>query len=111
MKNKYRLWDIEHKHWETAYGIMMSQSGELYHGSLNVTDKYNFSWSTKLHDKNGKEIWEGDILRDQDDECHGVVKWRDITARFIVETETGWFPIDKFCKVLGNIYENPELLK
>ena len=62
---------------------------------------------TGLLDKNGKEIYEGDILEfydgDRKDEVvfeQGFFRYKDdCTPIFQVE-----------CEVIGNIYENPELL-
>lgn len=77
---------------------------------------------TGIHDKNGKEIYEGDILN----VCNGSINgngWFD--KPYSVEFKCGKFDIPLFmwdkdgqvvmdcthwCEVIGNIYENPELL-
>jgi uncharacterized phage protein (TIGR01671 family) len=69
---------------------------------------------TGLHDKNGKEIYEGDIVEFE--------QWRDdkqyYTARQLVQFDLGMFqiygePLRNYqnIAVIGNINENPELLK
>lgn len=69
---------------------------------------------TGLHDKNGKEIYEGDIIQPYFDEKMKIGKPRPIVYEdrmFGMGTEDGllgiWFNI---CEVIGNIHENPELL-
>ena len=89
---------------------------------------------TGLTDKNGKEIYEGDIVNDcsqhWDDhntrlhDATGFVKYLDdiAVAEFQAvndsngievknECYNGWFPLSNKVEVIGNIYENPELLK
>lgn len=80
---------------------------------------------TGLTDKNGTKIFEGDIVDDQ--EFIGVVKYNEIIASFVVEINDAkqdyyhWSLLNmgdplrekqlKYTEIVGNIYDNPELLK
>ena len=69
---------------------------------------------TGLLDKNGKEIFEGDIIayRNRKDELMtGIeVKWTGIMGEQGVYGYGYDITPDK-CEIIGNIYENPELIK
>ncbi len=76
---------------------------------------------TGLLDKNGKEIWEGDIVKDYwryklyaVSFFSGAFRGHYDDLEPQSENSTGWL-FDKVeadnCKVVGNIYENPELLE
>lgn len=62
---------------------------------------------TGLHDKNGKEVFEGDIFE------LGVVEWIDGAFRF--KNSNCYMVIDSHIahnfEIIGNIFENTELLK
>lgn len=70
---------------------------------------------TGLLDKGGKEIYEGDLVRFKGLEkivYIGEVYWNDKKLHYSVQGELCHcaLKIDEKYKVIGNIYENPELL-
>ena len=75
--------------------------------------------STGLFDKNGKEIFEGDILDYKGRKA--LVRWHGSYASFIYrfvdelqKRNTEWkllYLAYMKCEIIGNVYENPELLE
>lgn len=75
---------------------------------------------TGLTDKNGVKIFDGDIVTVENpnisDDEYGIVKFDNDGAMFIVEFDT--FTVDfgnnidgNRCEIIGNIFDNLELLK
>ena len=72
--------------------------------------------STGLIDKNGKEIFEGDILGTKDGLLNGVVEYRSDLGMW-TNSLIRYNNFERLCNVansreiIGNIYENPEILE
>lgn len=79
-------------------------------------DEIELMQSTGLKDKNGKEIFEGDILGTKDSLLNGVVEYRTDLGMF-VNSLIRYNNFERLCnigsdrEIIGNIYENPELLE
>lgn len=80
-------------------------------GSRLYVDIDTVGQFTGLTDKKGREIYEGDILRNES--CKGVVSYRN--GAFVLDLGKSCGCVYLFCLdsllVVGNIYDNPELLK
>ena len=74
-------------------------------------DDLIFMQYTGLKDKNGVEIYEGDIVRNRSiDKTIGEVIFKGV-GFIVMEEGVSTTLIDDKYEVIGNIYQNPELLK
>ena len=133
---KYRAWD---KHGQKMFAndeliiwngnVYANDSKKLTCNNLkgwSIDDEYLMQ-STGLVDRNGKEIFEGDIVRTtrflgRADEIGGFYEYEKdylgvvkvLEGSWVIDTGIVavrlWSEIDE-SEVLGNIYENPELLE
>lgn len=134
---KFRAWNKKHKTWfEYRSGLAVNLDGVLVCPSsdkqlLPVSDEFELSQFTGLHDRNGLEIYEGDIvegsyivpLYDEDMELAPREEWSREKQRGAIIFTNGMFWIkgknalggnmyNEFdYEVVGNIYENPNQIK
>lgn len=73
---------------------------------------------TGLKDKNGEEIYEGDIVEymtcyfGNEKRHRKVVEWGEWDSDDFGEPHNlGYFDLNEYMEVIGNIHENPELLE
>ena len=126
---KFRVWSGA----DMVYDVVVGRFGIFYvnpeNGGLDPNDsaslnplntKYPYDIPlmqfTGLVDKNGKEIYDGDILKTETDKAM-IVKWNEKFASWCLYRD-GWAFYHWFgescepkdCEVIGNKYQNQELL-
>jgi len=119
---KFRFWDKDEK--EMIYGInegLMRWKDTLKNGADELLNRYWFfpvMQYTGLKDKNGKEIWEGDIIEyewtTESQKYKNKVLWDDVFAGFNpfvkYNDDEQMYVEEGTLEVIGNIYENPKML-
>ena len=109
--------------------IIYQDIGPGYFSKIFV-DPDTIGYDSGLTDKSGKKIWEDDIVKEPDDKCIGIIKYEVYDnpfdsdglgghMGFYVDWQEGRIKLrrrdivfwaDKV-EVIGNIFDNPELLK
>jgi len=127
---KFRAWDVKNNKFIDGYAITCDGTifsfkegdcEDYIRGHADIPNTILIQY-TGLKDKNGKEIYEGDILK-------SITEYNDYTGlnshlyggnvyevknngwKFYLNPDGMYQVRSCDCKVIGNIYENPELLK
>jgi uncharacterized phage protein (TIGR01671 family) len=115
--------DIKFRAWSTvsgSYDYFTMQEALLMNveriGSKGINEDLTYYQFTGLQDKNGVDIYEGDIVKKDSKICEVVFSKK--AAKFCVRMPSHqWHGVVQKVysiigvEVIGNIHENPELLK
>ena len=136
---KFRVWLPSLNKFGNDNSVFMDCYGKLYGvtrpslvddsrsivniGQFKEFNEHTIQWYTGLNDKNDNLIFEGDIVQYNQnssyDNMNFIAKWSDDKLGFIFQSNSGEQLVNqtphlnrfKHLEVVGNIFENSELLK
>lgn len=133
VKDRGTFCNFKYIHLFPPEGVPICNPSPHYGGcvSFKLTDSVDndrlvFEQYTGLKDKNGREIYEGDIivqksLGSNKSGCRGKITYKEDHAAFMFEVYERGKPVmwlflsefnpEKTCEVIGNIHEDPELVE
>jgi uncharacterized phage protein (TIGR01671 family) len=123
-ENKWKYGDLVQEKWGQGKAIMIKKDKRAWSVLEDTVGQY-----TGLHDKNGKEIYEGDIVLYEDWEmCYegggndsfinkGIIEYCNsnccfnVTERQTTDLQDVLYEGNEDLEVIGNIYDDPNLLE
>ncbi len=123
---KFRVWCKTKQEWEKDEICITNKEHYIitnpkFTRVTNIDPQYHeINFCTGLKDKNGKLIYEGDIIYKKGskdykkEKMYSRVCWDSMYAQFNISDKNGMHQMpsnSNNIEVIGNIYENPERLK
>lgn len=113
--------EIKFRAWDSTGKIYIYFSLKDY-ATIQTLIAYTGTFFTKLtieqftclKDKNGTEVYKGDIVAREPDKMQGVVTWKDNRQAFIFDLQNGHFVFTSMwssIEIIGNIHQNPKLIE
>ena len=120
-KEKQKVYDVKYIDFDNETLELLTEQQFDFYAHVYDFDEVEFMENTGFKDKNGKDIFVGDIIKQhkpclRDERKNFLVEKHDFDKRYTFSNlEEYYYDLDEdeaeFVEVIGNIYENKELVE
>ena len=118
-KEKQKVYDVKYIDFDNETLELLTEQQFDFYAHVYDFDEVEFMENTGMKDKKGKYIYEGDIVTVNGTwDC--IIEYKQSSCAFVLKSidsrwSTGYFSnygdIEEMLEVIGNIYENKELVE